>query len=72
VLDFLKSIPTMFKRREPDYATRNEELARQQYDAMRDAISRETPMQTRRFYLEVAALMGNESAAKQLAALGKD
>ncbi len=37
-----------------------------EYDAMRDAIARETPEQRTRFYLEVAAQLGNKSAATQL------
>ncbi len=38
----------------------------QAYDAMCEAVSRETPEQKRRFYLEVAAQLGNKSAAEVL------
>jgi hypothetical protein len=37
-----------------------------EYDAMCQAVARETPEQKRQFYLEVAALLGNKSAAKAL------
>jgi len=37
-----------------------------EYAAMCDAVARETPEQKRQFYLEVAALLGNKSAAKAL------
>lgn len=50
----------------------DEAKARQAFDDMRDAISRETPEQKQRFYLEVAAQLGNESAAKILAEMGPD
>ena len=42
------------------------EMLREQYAAMRDAMDRETPEQKARFYLEVAALLGNRSAAERL------
>jgi hypothetical protein len=50
----------------------DEARAQQAYAEMREAMSRETPEQRQRFYLEVAALMGNESAAKRLAEMGPD
>ena len=34
-----------------------------EYDAMCDAVARETPEQKRQFYLEAAALLGNKPAA---------
>lgn len=46
--------------------------AQKAYIEMREAMARETPEQRQRFYLEVAALMGNESAAKRLAEMGPD
>lgn len=46
--------------------------ARQAYVKMREAMARETPEQKERFYLEVAAQMGNKSAADRLAKLGAD
>ena len=42
------------------------------YDQMRRSMANETPEQKARFYLEVAAQLGNESAAKRLAEMGPD
>ena len=42
------------------------------YEVMQGAAARETPEQSQRFHLEVAARLGNESAAKVLAAMGPD
>ena len=42
------------------------------YDNMQAAIANETPEQSQRFHLEVAAQLGNESAAKALKDLGPD
>lgn len=42
------------------------DLAREQYEAMRDAMARETPEEKARFYLGVAAHLGNQSAAERL------
>ncbi len=44
----------------------------EEYRVMTEAVSRETPEQKTRFYLEVAAIMGNKSAAEQLAKMGPD
>ncbi len=52
---------------EPDEAE-----ARKAYDEMRAAMAHETPEQRQRFYLEVAALLGNKSAAKVLEQMGSD
>lgn len=40
--------------------------ARKAYVEMREAVARETPEQKERFYLEVAAQLGNKSAAERL------
>jgi hypothetical protein len=50
----------------------DEARAQQAYAEMREAMARETPEQKQRFYLDVAALLGNESAAKRLAEMGPD
>ena len=60
----LKAMSTMFMRSAPDYRAHNEATMRQHYEAMRDAMARETPEEKARFYLEVAALLGNRSAAE--------
>lgn len=54
----LSLIRSLFVRDKPDL--------QREIDALRECVTRETPEQTRRFYLEVAAAMGNESAAKLL------
>lgn len=53
-------------------AAQDEAQAQKAYTELREAMTRETPDQKRRFYLEVAALLGNESAAKRLAEMGPD
>jgi hypothetical protein len=53
-------------------ATPDEAEAQKAYSEMREALARETPEQKQSFYLEVAALLGNESAAKRLAEMGPD
>ena len=58
----LKELSLAFRQRdEPRY-----EDLRQQYAAMCDAMARETPEQKMRFGLELAAHLGNQSAADRL------
>lgn len=52
------------------------EMERKRYEQscaeMRESMARETPEQKQRFYLEVAAQLGNESAARALAEMEPD
>ena len=55
-----------------DTAAPDEASAQQAYEQMRAAMAQETPEQKKRFYLEVAALLGNKSAAERLKDLPKE